>query len=134
MTSLQKEQILSLHYDGMSFSKIAIKLDLHENTVKSFYKRYKNTDAIVIEKNFSINSACCQQCGIPIQQREKVKPRRFCSDTCRMAWWKAHQEEVDKKSIYNFVCANCNKSFDSYGNKTRKFCSRDCYFQTRFGG
>ena len=30
------------------------------------------------------------------------------------------------------ICQNCNKKFETY-NERLKFCSRDCYFESRWG-
>jgi len=40
---------------------------------------------------------------------------------------------LDKKAIYNIICANCGTEFEAYGNKDRKFCSHNCYIASRFG-
>lgn len=59
------------------------------------------------------------------------RKRMFCSDACRMAWWNAHPERVQRKAYYTLTCRHCGKQFESYGNSHRVFCSRDCYLKFR---
>lgn len=73
-------------------------------------------------------------CGAALMQIPHRKPKKFCSDKCRMAWWNSHQELVNRKAIYHLACAHCGQSFDSYGNKNRKYCSRRCYDDARRKG
>lgn len=56
---------------------------------------------------------------------------RFCSDYCCQKWWNSHPEAVDRKAWYTLTCAYCGKEFKSYGNK--KYCSKECYYNARFG-
>ena len=35
---------------------------------------------------------------------------------------------------YHFICRGCGKKFTSYSNKSRKYCSHECYIKHRFGG
>ena len=63
------------------------------------------------------------------------RPRRFCSEACRRAYWKMHREEINKsdKAIYTMECPYCGKIFESYGNKRRKYCCHEHYVLDRFG-
>lgn len=121
MTGEEKAMVLQLRTKGYSFSKIAEQLSLSVNTVKSFCSRNK-------ENNL------CMYCGISIQQPEKVRKKKFCSDKCRMSWWKAHNSELNRKAVYSFKCGNCGIEFQAYGNNHRKYCCRRCYVISRFGG
>lgn len=120
MTGQEKAMVLQLRKQGYSFSKIADQLSLSVNTVKSFCSRNK-------ENNL------CMYCGISIQQPEKVRKKKFCSDKCRMSWWKTHYSELNRKAMYSFKCGNCGIEFQAYGNNHRKYCSRRCYAISRFG-
>ena len=35
------------------------------------------------------------------------------------------------ESVYSFTCKYCGESFSVYGNKTRKYCSQDCFHKAR---
>ena len=76
----------------------------------------------------------CGYCGAPITQTLGRKEKKFCSDRCRNLWWNAHLDLVDRRANYEFVCRTCGKPFTAYGNAHRKYCSRDCYIEDRFGG
>ena len=62
------------------------------------------------------------------------KPKRFCSPECRQKWWNAHPERVGQKAVYEYVCPGCGQSFTAYGHSHRKYCSHECYVETRFKG
>ena len=121
MTDTQKATALHLRSKGVSFARIAAELDLSVNTVKSFCSRNKS-------------GQLCLCCGASIQQPPKARIKKFCSDKCRMQWWKEHIKEVNRKAVYDFTCACCGQQFQAYGNKHRKYCSRACYIKARFRG
>lgn len=128
MLEVQKENIRYLRGEGLGYGAIAARLGISENTVKSFCRR-----------NGLSGVACrdmpgvCRQCGEPLDGVPKRKGRKFCSEDCRRAWWKARPELVDRKAFYPLVCAECGEEFLSYGNRGRKYCSHACYIKTRFG-
>jgi len=121
MTNAQKERVIHLRASGYSCGKIAADVGVSENTVKSFCRRNSATSAQ------PVNPDMCANCGIPLVHIPEVKKKRFCSDNCRMAWWNAHPEAVNRKAVYYFVCPVCNRDFESYGNVHRKYCSRACF-------
>ena len=125
MTAEEKAEIVALRSNGATYAGIAEKLNLSINTVKSFYRRYReNTTAV---------SAHCKCCGKPLVQPKTAREKKFCSDMCRMKWWNSHRDEVNKKSLCSYRCICCGKSFQAYGSKRRKYCSRACYIRHRFG-
>ena len=138
MTSFQKEQIHRMRSAGMGYAKIAASLGISENTIKSYCRR-NNLGGIMAASQPAQRDdeketwAFCQNCGQPLKQRPGVKPRKFCSDACRAAWWKNHPDKVAKKAIYQLECAGCQIPFASYGNQHRKYCSHACYIKERFG-
>ena len=117
MTLLQKQRIDEMRKHGESYTKIAASLGLSENTIKSYCRR----NLLKIDT--------CPQCGKPLVHIPHKRNKKFCSDKCRMAWWKAHPEALNRKAIYNFACLQCGTVFQAYGNAKRKFCSRSCYGQ-----
>lgn len=124
MTEKQKADIIELRSKGLKYSDIADRLQLSINTVKSFYRRCKDT----------VSSAHCKCCGRPISQPLRTREKKFCSDECRMNWWNSHKDEINKKAVYHFKCESCGQEFQAYGNNHRKYCSRECYINMRFGG
>ena len=137
MTLFQKEQVRRMRGEGKSYSKIATCLGISENTIKSYCQRNnlggindtsKAGQADIEKEVFNF----CKNCGKSIEQRPGRKQRKFCSDECRITWWNSHMDLVSQKSIYHLECMGCRKSFDSYGNKNRKYCTHACYIKDRF--
>ena len=126
MTDWQKDQIQTMRRQGLSYVKIGQALGISDNTVRSFCRRNQLGDPVK-------NTISCQYCGKPIKIIPKQKPRKFCSDRCRTAWWNNHREQVKQKAFYHFTCSACGREFTAYGNAKRKYCSHKCYIADRFG-
>lgn len=127
MTEIEKEKIRFWRLEGLGYGTIAGRMGLSENTVKSFCRRNGLSGAGAKD-----TGTFCRYCGqslVPGRQG-----RKFCSEACRRAWWKVHPDLVDRIAFYSFTCSCCGKSFQSYGNRARKFCSHACYISARFGG
>ena len=120
MTKQQMMQILQLKQQGYGSKKIANELNMSINTVKSFLKR-----------NLTKKEDVCLNCGVPIEQTEHRKKKKFCSDKCRLTWWNVHKNQLSKKSEIPVVCSFCGKKFMSYPSKKRKYCSRSCSITAR---
>ena len=129
MTTAQRQRIDFLRRKGESYAAIAEELGISENTVKSYCHR--NNIGIVIKQEQAAAINTCANCGCPLQHTPGSKHKRFCSDGCRMAWWKAHPEAVNRKAVYRFVCPTCGTEFAAYGNAKRKHCSRACFGAAR---
>lgn len=130
MTQQQKEIVIKMRREGCSYSRISKALGISKNTVKSFCRR-NNLGGVTLKSHNQIDNAFCRQCGAPLTHTIGAKQKRFCSAKCRMAWWNAHPEAVNRKAIYTFTCAHCGAAFESYGNKHRKYCSRACYGKSK---
>lgn len=127
MTTYEKEQIKAMRLQGDGYGKIAQVLGLTSQAVRSFCRRNG------MDGDSAKNTILCQHCGKSIKVIPKRKPRKFCSDACRTAWWNSHLDQVERKAVYHFICACCGETFTAYGNKNRKYCSHDCYIAGRFG-
>jgi DNA-binding XRE family transcriptional regulator len=129
MTNLQKNETARLRKDGMSYNKIAETLGVSKDTIKSFCRRNGLGNAAAVNSSGEF----CRQCGESLGESVH-KTKRFCCDACRMAWWKAHPECLNRKAMYCFTCLCCGSGFESYGNKDRKYCSRSCYAKAKAVG
>ena len=129
MNTLQKQRVVELRSQGESYLKIANALGISVNTIKSYCRR-NNLGADYIAEQAVIDGNC-GNCGVPLEHKQGSKRKRFCSDKCRLEWWKIHPEAVSRKAIYRFACVTCGLEFESYGNTKRKYCSRACYGAAR---
>ena len=95
MTESYKRKIEELWLQGYGSTKIADKLGINVNTVKSFCRRHglagdrqqekiNNLDIVVKEPR-------CKCCGSSIAWKSGRKKKFFCSDSCRMKWWNPDQ-------------------------------------------
>lgn len=133
MTELQKRKIGELREEGHSYASISKELSMSANTVKSYCRRNQITMPSRITEPRSKNRwDTCANCGKPLEDGLTGRPKRFCSEDCRRAWWQNHSKESKRKAYYSLVCEECGISFESYGNKNRKFCSHACYIKNRF--
>ena len=121
MTNEQREQITTMRQGGIGYIKIAQELGLSENTVKSYCRRQNS----VVTKE---ETARCAECGKPIDISTRGG-RRFCSDTCRMKWWKKHPK-ADMPYTANCTC--CGKEIQMRRKGERKYCSHHCYIAARY--
>lgn len=133
MTREQITQIEIMRQEGNPYSRIATALSLSVNTVKSYCARH-NILPCPKQKPVANTDTFCKACGKKLPVVSGKKPLKFCSSECRIQWWNTHPEAVNRKAIYSFVCADCGKTFTSYGNAHRKYCSHACYIRNRFGG
>jgi len=132
MTDTQKHQINEMRRHGCTYRHIADALSLNAETVRSYCTRAIKKGTLVLpESNFN---SLCKQCGISIKQIPKRKKRLFCSDTCRKKWWNSHLYLVSpsSKALHHFTCEDCGKQFSAYGNPNRKYCSHQCYINSRY--
>lgn len=132
MTEIQKHQIHEMRRLGCTYRHIAHALILREGTVKTYCVRA--TKKGLISPSPSTTPSMCKQCGKEIVQQPKRKKKIFCSQKCSQKWWNSHIYMVDQRSkaLYHFVCTSCGKSFTAYGNPKRKYCSHECYINTRY--
>jgi endogenous inhibitor of DNA gyrase (YacG/DUF329 family) len=119
MTRDDTAKIIEFQNSGMGYKRISSLMGLPVNAVKSHCRRHPVS-----------KYGICQQCGAPIKQTPHKRAKKFCSDACRMEWWKAHPEQVQRK-VYHLTCVWCGKPFDSVGSGERKYCSRVCYADAR---
>jgi hypothetical protein len=132
MTDGQKIQIVKLMATGNGYKRIAQQLGISPNTVKSFCRKYKADDNM--QSALLGATTFCENCGREIRQIPRQKPKRFCSDKCRNAWWNGHLDQVKRKAFYTFKCVHCGRLFQVYGDRSRKYCSHECYLEERFKG
>jgi len=133
MTIEQKENIKKLRLRDLSYGQIAKLLGLSINTIKSFCQRNNVPTRPPSQIKATYSQDFCPSCFSELIHIAGRKKKKFCSDKCRTIWWANNPDKLDKKAIYNIICASCGTEFEAYGNKDRKFCSHNCYIASRFG-
>ena len=98
MTTSQCERIAEMRLQNYSYSFIGRALDLSPNTVKSICRRQgfpaKGPRKTKEEKQ---NTILCKNCRKPLGQNGR-KDRLFCTESCRIEWWKNNRKVIEKKS------------------------------------
>jgi endogenous inhibitor of DNA gyrase (YacG/DUF329 family) len=131
MTKGQKQRIAAMRGQGESYSAIASALDISENTVKSYCRRNGLGAGYMDAQATACGSDVCACCGKPLTHTPGAKKKRFCSDECRLSWWRSHPEALKRKAVYRFTCPVCGEAFEAYGNAHRRYCSRACFGLSR---
>lgn len=126
MTTAQKQRIEILRGNGESYSAIATELSIPENTIKSYCRR-NNIGIKSIALKTAPDEGICGNCGQAIIHTPGSKQKRFCSDKCRMAWWRLHPDAMNQKTVCHHSCQVCGLAFEAYGSSNRKYCSKACY-------
>ena len=126
MNVQQRQAIDRLRGEGLSYAKISALTGISENTIKSHCRR-NDLGSVATEIPETPVGSFCHQCGSPLTQTKRAKPKRFCSDKCRMAWWNSHPDAVNHKLVRQIICQSCGKAFTALGNRARKYCSHSCY-------
>ena len=95
MTAKQLETIAALRRHNYPYSFIGRELGLSANTVKSICRR-KGMEATGERKtkHEKQNAPICPNCHSVIEGRNG---QRFCSDTCRIEWWKNQRRVIEKQ-------------------------------------
>ncbi len=94
MTEFQAEQIENLRKQGVGYRSIGTIVGLSRDIVRNYCKSkgldgYASEITVNIQEQMALGKVCwCS--GKPITQTRTGRPRKFCSDRCRRAWWAAH--------------------------------------------
>jgi len=128
MDQEQKQKIIEMRNSGCGYKKISEQLQISVNTVKSYCKRH---NLVLMEKRNSSSIRFCLQCGNKVKQEQHRKTKKFCSDRCRMIWWREHSSLLRTPSKQTFICPVCHEAFSAYSSTKQKYCSRLCYARSR---
>lgn len=121
MTKNEISNINLLRSKGWGYKRIATELGISPNNVKSYIKRHPDIESF---------EPRCENCGEILTITDPTKGKRFCSDACRMLWWKQHPDLMRHNRLYPHICEQCGASFSTPRKGTR-FCNRKCYADFR---
>lgn len=129
LTPKQREQIARYRREGLTYNKIAKKMDLTQGKVRSFCLSRVNNKV----NSSTVHPGYCKTCGKELIHNPGYRKKMFCSDGCRRDWWnrKENIKPGAKRAPNAFVCQNCGKTFYAYG-KDRKYCNKHCYLESRW--
>ena len=74
----------------------------------------------------------CKMCGKALEQKSKSRPKVFCSDKCRSAWWTENNSQLNRSALLPLKCENCGAEFACYPSQRKRFCSHACYINYRY--
>ena len=123
MTQLEKQEIIKLKLAGNSYKQISELTGICISTIKSLCTRYNSKQNEIVEY--------CRFCGRKLSFTAGKKQKKYCSDKCRMSYWREHQCEMHSIRIVKVECSVCHKEFNAYETKKRKYCCWDCYLDAR---
>lgn len=123
MNSAQKEQVISMRKQKMTYAVISEKIGVSVGTIKSFCHR----NGITVDKEPISSTAICKNCGNAITSSQKTKPRLFCCDNCKQEWWNKHRSIRQSNKMFPCTCEVCGNVFMDYISANRKYCSQACY-------
>lgn len=133
MTGEQKQQIYVSRRKGVPFAEIAAQLGMPRSTVKTFCWRNGLSDAEMAKPQPNRGyRGFCKRCGKLLDQKPDSKPKVFCTDECRILWWKVHPHKLNRKSLQTVKCPYCGDEFTHYPSQKKTFCSHECYIQNRY--
>ena len=128
MTQEQQQEIRRLRAMGEGYKRIGAILNLSVNTVKSFCRRDREEDKRLIADQHD-DCVVCLRCGQPLVLIPGRKRRLFCSDACRVAYWRTQAKPKEQPRR----CLNCGRMLPGNDSR-RKYCDHACYIEHRFGG
>ena len=126
MTETQKKAALKMLNAGVDIAEIAADFGVPVTTLKSFYMRGGEQDAVVKPETGN-----CKWCGPEFKYPHHGREKRFCCRHCYNQWWHAVH---DGRKAYRRTCPTCGKGFTVYGNKRQKYCSVGCFQASRKAG
>lgn len=105
---------VQLRESGLNIEQISKEIDLSIATVSRILKEGYIPEIVI-----------CPECGKKLVNKKGIKPKKFCSEKCRLSWWGKHRELIKHRSFGLKNCPHCGKLFKPRSNQT--YCSRICY-------
>lgn len=127
-----RNKIVEMRKNGLGYKKMAAELGMSRDRVRYIVK---NMDKPSSRQQYPMNNPTCKYCGKMLHPARTGRPKKFCSDKCKNDYWKVHRDELNRnpEAIYIRECAYCGKTFESYGNRNRKYCCHPHYVLGHFG-
>ena len=123
MTQTERDEIVRLKESGKTYKEISDITGICISTVKSVYSRTstKQNDKVYY----------CKQCGKKLLMIKGKREKVFCSDKCRMYFWRTHKKLMNCTKLVKIECPTCHIIFNDYEIKKRKYCCWNCFVITK---
>ncbi len=126
MTEPEIEAVNRLQGFGLDYREIAEVTRIDRETVRTYTRRHPAVITIRIEAD-----GYCRSCGRPLAFTAGHRTRLYCGTSCRMRFWNGHRDHIRHRTWRTYTCLCCGKMFEAGGREARKYCSRECYHQSR---
>jgi hypothetical protein len=111
MDDRQRQQIRELREEGYGYGRIAQILEISENTIKTYCRRHGLGGVATNLASSEGKRQYCPCCKSVMELIPGRKPKKFCSDKCRMKWWNSHLDQVKRKPIIALSARYVRNSF-----------------------
>ena len=123
MTQLEKQEIIKLKNEGRSYKQISDLTGICVSTIKSLCTRYQTKQNELVYY--------CKCCGKKLVFTNGKKQKQYCSDTCRMRYWRNNKDKMNIAHTIQVECPVCHRVFTDYETKKRKYCCWSCYMEAK---
>lgn len=86
-------EIIKLKNEGLKISEISKRLNIPSGTIKSKLHRFRIKPTTEDKQVDTCSYDKCKECGSEIKVIKGKKAREFCSDYCRVKYWRKHRHE-----------------------------------------
>ena len=133
MDEIQRHKIRKLREQGYGYLRISTLLNVSPSTIRSFCKKEKIAGYINSGEQLKgkDNLVMCKQCNKKFYQIAGRKNKTFCSDSCCKVYWMLHKDKQRRLVPQKYNCLICDKEYYEYPARNRKYCSRECYYQSK---
>lgn len=122
MTQLEKQEIIKLRNEGKSYKQISELTGICLSTIKTVCLRYQT------KQNEQVYY--CKCCGRKLVFTDGKKQKQYCSDTCRMRYWRNNKDKMNIAHTIQVECPVCSRVFTVYETKKKTYCCRECYLRS----
>ena len=130
-----REQVRTLRLSGTKLSQIAEQTGMPVEQVMDYCRELglPEIGSCHLVPPGRVKERRCPVCGRIIGQSGRGAPRKYCSDEC-YAEYERRNYKREKAGRVAF-CQNCGRPFTAIceSRSQRMFCSRNCYFEFRYG-
>lgn len=116
MDEIKKKKVITLHTQGLGYKAIAKQVAETPSAVRCVILKIKNNSTI----------STCLFCGKKFNKDKRHKEQKFCSTLCRVKYNQKANKTIKR------ICPVCNKTFMVNKRSEQIYCSRECYFKSRY--